>query len=446
MSASTVIDEGDLDGAEYHFKRLLHYLPEHAAARFMLGLIYVRKGHRDDGITLMELALERCPWNRHWRSDLARAYRMIGRDPKAAALARGPDDQTAPGSEARRAVPDPPRLPAVRGIHMRKFRGPRLLASAADQLPALRYCCGRRPARRLAGDAAQSSGRRRPGGASGCETPRRRRCPQPTLPDTHGAGGTVWGRRPLGGRRGPFATLHSARPPADLGVRPHRQQHCCRECRSEHASAPTSCGYAGNCSKTRQPRMRRCAAASSTSTSHGRTSLSTRSCSRRSSVEWRVSSPRAPTRALPPHDSPTPGLSSSARSANGKAPATTWSGFTQVAVNTDEPVPADLLELRDSTDLIERAIDQSAEIAVKRRQLGQAELEVDQARTASMPTIYLQADRYYDQPGLNDDSQASVVFEASLDGLGLAAKGRTAEAAARSTSQRRRTSPSPKSN
>jgi outer membrane protein, adhesin transport system len=45
-----------------------------------------------------------------------------------------------------------------------------------------------------------------------------------------------------------------------------------------------------------------------------------------------------------------------------------------------------------------------------------------------MPTIYLQADRYYDQPGLDDDSQASVVFEASLEGLGFAARGRTAEA------------------
>ena len=48
--------EGDLDAAEYRFKRLLHYLPEHAAARFMLGLVYVRKGHRDDGIALMERA------------------------------------------------------------------------------------------------------------------------------------------------------------------------------------------------------------------------------------------------------------------------------------------------------------------------------------------------------------------------------------------------------
>jgi adhesin transport system outer membrane protein len=45
-----------------------------------------------------------------------------------------------------------------------------------------------------------------------------------------------------------------------------------------------------------------------------------------------------------------------------------------------------------------------------------------------MPTIYLQADQFYDQPGLRDDSQVSVVFEASLDGMGFAARGRTGEA------------------
>jgi adhesin transport system outer membrane protein len=108
-------------------------------------------------------------------------------------------------------------------------------------------------------------------------------------------------------------------------------------------------------------------------------------------------------------------------------------GFTQVTVGTDEPVPAELLALHGPTDLIETAIDQSAEIAVKQRQLGQAEREVDRARTAPMPTIYLQADRYYDQPGLDDDGQASIVFEASLDGLGFAARGRTAEAVSNRT-------------
>ncbi|RPJ19884.1 MAG: sulfotransferase family protein, partial [Planctomycetaceae bacterium] len=97
--------QGDLNGAEYRFKRLLHYLPEHAAARFMLGLIYVRKGHHDDGITLMEQALDRCPWNRHWRVDLARAYRLDGRDQDAVALTG--NDHTAPPLDAH-AGEEPP--------------------------------------------------------------------------------------------------------------------------------------------------------------------------------------------------------------------------------------------------------------------------------------------------------------------------------------------------
>ncbi len=79
--------DGNLDAAEYRFKQLLHHVPEHASATFMLGLIYVRRGHRCDGITLMERAVERCPWNRHWRSDLAQAYRLEGREQDAAALA-----------------------------------------------------------------------------------------------------------------------------------------------------------------------------------------------------------------------------------------------------------------------------------------------------------------------------------------------------------------------
>jgi adhesin transport system outer membrane protein len=104
--------------------------------------------------------------------------------------------------------------------------------------------------------------------------------------------------------------------------------------------------------------------------------------------------------------------------------------LTQVTVNADQPVPSELLELSESPDLIDGAVDNSAEIRLKRRQLGQAEAEVDRARTSFMPTIYLQADQFYDQPGLRDDSQVSVVFEASLDGLGFAARGRTGEAVA----------------
>ena len=105
-------------------------------------------------------------------------------------------------------------------------------------------------------------------------------------------------------------------------------------------------------------------------------------------------------------------------------------GLTQVPISADEPVPAELLAPHESTDLVQQALDQSAEIRLKRHQLGLAEAEVGRARTASMPTIYLQADKFYDQPALRDDTQASLVFEASLEGLGFAARGRTGEAVA----------------
>lgn len=78
--------EEKLDDAEYHFKQLLHHLPEHAAATFMLGLIDLRKGHVSEGIALMLKAHEQCPWNGLWRDDLARAYELSGEPEKAAAL------------------------------------------------------------------------------------------------------------------------------------------------------------------------------------------------------------------------------------------------------------------------------------------------------------------------------------------------------------------------
>ncbi len=90
--------QDDLDAAEHRFKQLLHHLPDHAAAQFMLGLVYVNKGHHDDGIALMAQALERCPWNRQWQDDLAQAYRLAGRDHDALALAGA-----AASAHARRA-------------------------------------------------------------------------------------------------------------------------------------------------------------------------------------------------------------------------------------------------------------------------------------------------------------------------------------------------------
>lgn len=105
-------------------------------------------------------------------------------------------------------------------------------------------------------------------------------------------------------------------------------------------------------------------------------------------------------------------------------------GLTQEAISAADPIPSGLLEVPEGEALIEQAMDQSADIRLRQRQLGQAEAEVERARSSQMPTLYLQADKLYDQPGLRDDNQVSVVFEASLDGLGLAARGRRGEALA----------------
>lgn len=86
--AVALYKDGQLDEAEYEFKKLLHHFPEHAAANFMVGLIYVHKGHLPDGIALMEQALAKCPWKRPWRQDLIKACELAGETDKAEALMR----------------------------------------------------------------------------------------------------------------------------------------------------------------------------------------------------------------------------------------------------------------------------------------------------------------------------------------------------------------------
>jgi len=79
-------EQNHLDEAEYCFKKLLHHLPDHAAANFMVGLIYMRKGHLNEGVGLMEKGFQKCPWNPNWRKDMMQAYEMAGDTDKAEAL------------------------------------------------------------------------------------------------------------------------------------------------------------------------------------------------------------------------------------------------------------------------------------------------------------------------------------------------------------------------
>lgn len=76
----------DLDGAEYTLKKLLHHIPEYGAAKAVLALIYLRKGHATEGVALLEQALQRCPWNKRWRADLVKALTILGDADKAAAV------------------------------------------------------------------------------------------------------------------------------------------------------------------------------------------------------------------------------------------------------------------------------------------------------------------------------------------------------------------------
>lgn len=102
--------------------------------------------------------------------------------------------------------------------------------------------------------------------------------------------------------------------------------------------------------------------------------------------------------------------------------------LTQVDLPAEQPVARGLLEFGDTAMLRQSALQNSAEIRLRRQEIERAKAGVDQARTASMPTLYLQAEKDYDQPAYRDDTRVSVVFEGTMEGLGFASRGRTGAA------------------
>ncbi len=65
--------KGELDAAEMSFKKMLHHNPGHAACNYMVGLIYLSKSHKKEGIELIEKALKKAPWQKEWRKTLGKA-------------------------------------------------------------------------------------------------------------------------------------------------------------------------------------------------------------------------------------------------------------------------------------------------------------------------------------------------------------------------------------
>ena len=102
--------------------------------------------------------------------------------------------------------------------------------------------------------------------------------------------------------------------------------------------------------------------------------------------------------------------------------------WTQQPVAAGQPVPQALTALPGAEAVLEMALGRSAEVALKEQQVERARAAVAQARTAAMPTVYLQAEHWRDQPGMARDSRVSVVVEAALDGLGGAVRGQSAAA------------------
>ncbi|MCO5976178.1 TolC family protein [Ideonella oryzae] len=105
--------------------------------------------------------------------------------------------------------------------------------------------------------------------------------------------------------------------------------------------------------------------------------------------------------------------------------------LTQTVVEADEPVPEALTRLPDAATLEALAWEQSADLRLKQRQVELAQADVERERTAAMPTVYVQADRYFNQPYYGQNVRMSVVLEGSLEGMGFAAAGRSKAAVSR---------------
>ena len=104
--------------------------------------------------------------------------------------------------------------------------------------------------------------------------------------------------------------------------------------------------------------------------------------------------------------------------------------LTQAPLPALQPVASDLLQVSEGEALHQAALNGSAEVRFKKQEIARARASVDQVRTASMPTLYLQAEQDYDQPSYRDETRVSLVLEGTLEGMGFATRGRTDAAVA----------------
>lgn len=110
--------------------------------------------------------------------------------------------------------------------------------------------------------------------------------------------------------------------------------------------------------------------------------------------------------------------------------------LTREPVNASEEIPEAFLQLPPARQYERKVLDNSAELQRGEWNVKRAEAESKQAITSSMPTVYLQAEKFYDQPGLRDDNQVSIVIEGNLEGLGFGTRYRSQAASSRKEAAR----------
>lgn len=105
--------------------------------------------------------------------------------------------------------------------------------------------------------------------------------------------------------------------------------------------------------------------------------------------------------------------------------------LTQIPVQTGQSLPDTVLQLPDVAVMEGLAQEHSADVILKAERVALAQADVDREQTAALPTVYLQADKYYDYPAYGRTTRVGITLEGSVEGMGLSAIGRSRAAGER---------------
>lgn len=106
--------------------------------------------------------------------------------------------------------------------------------------------------------------------------------------------------------------------------------------------------------------------------------------------------------------------------------------LTLVNVPVEEPINTEFTMLPTEQNLQQLAVEESAELGLRREEIERVRREVDREKIDYLPTVYLRAEYdFLDQRLNNDPGRIGIAIEGDLDGFGFATRGRIKGAAAR---------------